>query len=90
MEFQSDICGSGYIHGVIEEHFAHVKDVNTEMFKVCATQEGKCFHGVGHGFMYYTYNDLPQSLQLCDKYTDSFARINCYDGVFMENFATSD
>ena len=37
--------------------------------------------------MYYTANDLPRSLEMCDTFGSSFAQANCSNGVFMENFA---
>jgi len=87
LEFNDEICGSGYIHGAVEERMDNVSNIYSELTKVCAPQnQGICFHGVGHGFMYYTNNNLPKSLQLCDLLSQDYGRINCYDGVFMENF----
>jgi hypothetical protein len=36
--------------------------------------------------MFYTANDLPRSLEMCDRLGDDFAGSNCANGVFMENF----
>ncbi len=94
MKYQDEICNSGYLHGIIETHFSKSADVFTAMQGVCNPYPlGKylsweCYHGVGHGVMYYTSNDLPKSLKLCDRYESSFARTNCANGVFMENFNT--
>lgn len=93
-KYQDEICNSGYLHGIIESHFSQSVNVFTAMQTVCDPYPlGKhisweCYHGVGHGVMYYTSNDLPRSLELCEKYENSFARSTCANGVFMENFNT--
>lgn len=85
--YTNEMCGSGYIHGVIEERFATLTDLNTEVQKICVPDNhGICFHGIGHGFMYFTNNDLTLSLSFCDNLSSDYQRNNCYDGVFMENF----
>ena len=92
MQYRDEICNSGYLHGVIEAHFSASEDIFTALEDVCAPYPlGKylsweCYHGVGHGLMYYSGNDLPRSLELCDAYEDAFARMSCRNGVFMENF----
>src|SRR5688572_23950906 len=66
------ICNSGFFHGVIEAHFAGVEDVAAATRTVCAaypsgTYPGwQCHHGVGHGLMFSTANDLPGSVALCE------------------------
>lgn len=91
LEYQSDICGSGFIHGMIESSFAQMTDVRTEMLTVCdGVDTGKCYHGVGHGLMFYANNDLPFALQLCDTYSSGEARARCYEGAFMENFSSDE
>ncbi|GAC1510776.1 MAG: hypothetical protein NVS2B16_11270 [Chloroflexota bacterium] len=91
--YQDDLCGSGYMHGVVEARLAGVSDVYAELQRICAAYAlsrlaGKCYHGVGHGLMNYTHNDVPRSLQLCDNYDLPIVRIRCSEGVFMENFNT--
>ncbi len=94
MQYQDEICNSGYLHGIIETYFRKSADVFLAMKTVCnAYPLGKylsweCYHGIGHGLMYYTSNDLPKSLKLCGSYESAFARENCINGVFMENFNT--
>jgi hypothetical protein len=46
----------------------------------------QCYHGIGHGLMFYTANDLPRSLKMCEGFDTDFSRSNCANGVFMENF----
>lgn len=87
LAFTDDLCGSGYIHGVIEQYFKGSPALS-ELNSICPSHDGRCFHGVGHGLMYYTKNDVLKSLEYCNKYQDSIAKINCSDGVFMENFNT--
>ncbi len=43
-----------------------------------------CYHGLGHGFMFITSNNLPISLNYCDQIDTEFRR-SCYTGAFMEN-----
>ena len=94
IQYQDEICNSGYLHGVIESHFASSDDVFDAMTTVCGTTSAttyagwECYHGVGHGLMYYTENDLPKALELCDQYAEVEARNSCANGVFMENFNT--
>jgi len=50
----------------------------------------QCLHGLGHALMYYTENQLENSLQACDTLPDDWSRSSCYGGVFMENvFSTA-
>ncbi len=84
--YQDDICGSGYLHGIIETYFTQLSDIRTTMKTLCAPLNGKCFHGVGHGLMYASQNDLPGSITLCNTYKLSSQKVQCAEGVFMENF----
>ncbi len=93
MAYRDDICGSGFLHGVIESHFAKVDNVFEEMDTICnayttLNEKAKCYHGVGHGIMFYTENDLPGSITYCDRYPEQEARVRCAEGIFMENFNT--
>lgn len=89
-------CWSGYYHGVVERA---VKESGKENFiahanSLCAGVEGKerysfdyynCVHGLGHGIMAVTDDELFASLPLCDNLTGEWERKSCYGGVFMEN-----
>lgn len=94
MKYQDEVCNSGYLHGVIESHFRESTDIFTTMQTVCSQYKPtsfmgwECYHGVGHGLMYFTQNILPRSLSLCDTYQNDYARSACVNGVFMENFNT--
>ncbi|HTK60137.1 MAG TPA: hypothetical protein VL283_02935 [Candidatus Baltobacteraceae bacterium] len=87
-----EICNSGFFHGVIEAHFAGVDDVPAAARTTCAAYRPdtylgwECYHGIGHGLMFSSANDLPRSVELCEAYDDTTARDNCVNGVYMENF----
>lgn len=92
LSFNRSMCNSGYLHGIIEARLKGSVDVFADMKTLCnAYAEGsfagwECYHGVGHGLMFYTDNDLPRSIAACDAYETDFKRSNCANGVFMENF----
>jgi hypothetical protein len=88
LDANDDICGSGYMHGIIESHFLNVDDIRTELKQTCEPDAGKCFHGLGHGLMYASSGDVPGSLRLCDTLELSSQRHQCFEGVFMELFET--
>src|SRR5204863_190992 len=46
----------------------------------------QCVHGLGHGLMIYSLNDLPYSLHVCDQLATMWDRSSCTGGVFMQNF----
>lgn len=89
LKYKDELCGSGYIHGVIEEKLSTSTDIIGELKTLCKPQnDGNCYHGVGHGAMYFTGNNLPKSLTICDSFPTDTSRGTCYEGVFMENFNT--
>jgi len=88
--YQNDLCGSGYIHGVIEKYFEDHKGETIDATKICSRNDGRCFHGVGHGLMFNHNYDLQASVKACMKLSRSFAISNCTDGVFMQYFSTGN
>lgn len=90
--YQDEFCNSGFIHGILEERFSDSLNVEKDMRMACESSSPnmfeywQCHHGVGHGLMFYSENDLPASLDLCDAYSVEMARSACRNGVFMENF----
>jgi hypothetical protein len=44
-----------------------------------------CVHGLGHGIMAVTQNELFQSLETCNVLSDTWSRQSCWSGAFMEN-----
>ena len=93
MKYQDEVCNSGYLHGIIETRLSESDDVFADMKTMCDPyQQGsflgwQCYHGLGHGAMFYTANDLPRSLGMCDAFGNPSKRSSCANGVFMENFS---
>lgn len=93
VQYQSDFCNSGYIHGLFESYFASADDPLAGLSDVCSDYaSGKrqfdlwqCHHGIGHGFMYLTGGDLDKSLALCGRGLGTDAA-DCQNGVYMEVF----
>jgi mono/diheme cytochrome c family protein len=92
-------CNSGYYHGVLQlalaglprnkvvkksQHLCDAPAVNTDDFLLY-----QCVHGLGHGLMIYSGDDLPWSLQTCHKLLSDFDRVSCTGGVFMQNLDTT-
>jgi cytochrome c553 len=92
-------CNSGYYHGVLQvalaglprnvvvrksQHLCDAPAVNTDDFLLY-----QCVHGLGHGLMIYSGDDLPWSLKTCHKLLTDFNRISCTGGVFMQNLDTT-
>jgi plastocyanin len=92
MKYRNEVCNSGYLHGVIERRFSESEDILADVKTMCEPYRPgsfvswQCYHGLGHGVMFYTANDLPRSLEMCEGLDTEFGRSNCVNGVFMENF----
>jgi len=92
-------CNSGYYHGVLQLALAGLprNTVVRKARKICSapavnTEEFllyQCVHGLGHGLMIYSGNDLPWSLSTCHKLLTAFDRVSCTGGVFMQNLDTT-
>ncbi len=86
MKYQDEVCNSGFLHGIIEARFSESDDVFADMRTMCdqyppeSYLSWQCYHGVGHGVMYYTANDLPRSLEMCDAFGSSFAGLPARTG----------
>lgn len=85
----NDVCANGFVHGVIEGHFALVTDVYAEVAKVCSASDYSCVHGIGHGLMYFTNNDIPKSLDVCYTLGDWTLIGLCSEGTYHENYETN-
>jgi len=92
-------CWSGYYHGVMEGILRDVApaDLPQMINGICDSIPGKatysfyyynCVHGLGHGVMYVTQNELFEALELCDSIDGQWEKESCYGGVFMENVIT--
>jgi cytochrome c553 len=92
-------CWSGYYHGVIERAFGGVprQKVASVARRLCSGADIRktlfvayqCVHGLGHGLMIYSGNDLPFSLRVCSKLETGWDQTSCTGGVFMQNFLPS-
>ncbi|MGB2952058.1 MAG: cytochrome c [Gaiellaceae bacterium] len=88
-------CWSGYYHGVIERAFGGVprQQVAAKARTLCtgpAVNKNtfvlyQCVHGLGHGLMIYSGDDLPYALRVCDQLQTQWDRSSCTGGVFMQN-----
>jgi hypothetical protein len=89
-------CGSGFYHGVVEAIVAgpERRSALARPDGVCAGLRNRtkgsvdhfnCAHGIGHGFMAVSGNDVRRALRLCDRLRAGFERANCWAGVFMQN-----
>ncbi len=89
-------CWSGYYHGVVEQVATNIgKDMFiSQLNTLCSDVESQgrysfyhynCVHGLGHGVMSISDNELFVSLDSCDTIKDEWNRLSCVGGVFMEN-----
>lgn len=84
LSYSDLLCGSGYIHGVIEYFLKNSKDPEKEIATLCSQIKGVyCPRGLGHGFMLYNDFKIEPSLDLCKK-LDFKSQGECSAGVFME------
>lgn len=94
-KYGDNFCSSGYYHGVLEGVVKKNNgDLASQVDTICQDVPGKekysaayhnCVHGLGHGVMAYSDNELFDALQLCDILNGRWERDSCYTGVFMEN-----
>lgn len=91
-------CAGGYLHGVIEASMhgpgdpsGHEQHQALDIASICtqfrddsSTYDG-CVHGLGHGAMQRSGNDVGQSLQDCDRLPRGYEQRRCRGGVFMQN-----
>ena len=89
-------CWSGYYHGVLETFVARVgiKDLARDINSICSSlnTDGKygfnyfnCVHGLGHGLMAITDDQLFTSLTYCDALAGGWEQQSCAGGIYMEN-----
>lgn len=88
LDDRDDVCGGGFTHGVIEMALGASTHPERDLLTICApSQDGSCFHGVGHGLMFATGMDVERSLALCDRAPDRHLAVRCGEGVFMQRFS---
>ncbi len=87
VSYRNDVCGSGYLHGVVEDKLAESPDPETEVTTLCSPdQTASCVHGIGHGAMFVADLDVPKAEQLCDRFPRTYELVACSEGVFMQLF----
>ncbi|GJF31610.1 hypothetical protein KNE206_43100 [Kitasatospora sp. NE20-6] len=91
ISFPHETCAAGYLHGAVEEMLAASKNPKEDILTLCApANRGPCIHGVGHGIMFVTKQDIPAARDLCSKFPTTSRRITCSEGVFMQLFAPDE
>ena len=89
-------CWSGFYHGVMETLVAKIgrKNIVEKLDTICTDIPGKaaysfdyynCVHGIGHGLMEITGDELFTALETCNGLTGNWEQESCWGGVFMEN-----
>jgi hypothetical protein len=88
-------CTNGYQHGVVEAAISgagtKVGQIKFGTVRTCferpdADAVDACMHGLGHGYMYETNDNVERSLARCHaEIGDSGYAQRCADGVLMEN-----
>ena len=85
--YNLDICGGGYVHGIIEHYLEVTPNAAEQITTLCTNPEdGGCFHALGHGAMLVNNYDIDLSVQSCKKLSSNQLQLLCGEGLFMENF----
>lgn len=89
MAMHDDLCGSGYVHGVVEQALGDTEDADLvgAAVRECGAENPVCYHGVGHGFMAALHGDDRAAMTRCRELPEPLMRIKCAEGVFMQHFA---
>ena len=74
----------GCVHGFFERALEKSTSSIEIALEICE-KHPFCYHGLGHGFVYYESYNLMNALALCDQLRTFDAYESCYRGVFMEN-----
>ncbi|MFJ1705500.1 hypothetical protein [Kitasatospora sp. NPDC088346] len=91
ISFPHETCAAGYLHGAVEEMLANSKTPEQDILTLCAPKNtGPCIHGIGHGIMFVTKQDIPAARALCNKFPTDSRRITCSEGLFMQLFAPDE
>ncbi|MGC0314145.1 hypothetical protein [Kitasatospora acidiphila] len=91
LSFPHDTCAAGYLHGAVEEMLAGSSDPTRDLLKLCEPQmSGPCVHGVGHGTIYVTNQDVPKARDLCSEFGSDSRIITCSEGLFMQLFSPDE
>lgn len=87
VRYRNDVCGSGYLHGIVEEKLSASPHPATDVTTLCAPQQtASCIHGIGHGAMFVSGLDVTRAERLCSRFTAPYAVTACSEGIFMQLF----
>ena len=87
IEYNVDVCGGGYIHGIIEKYLQLKPNAGDEILTLCPSpNDSGCFHALGHGLMLMNKYDVKTSVDGCQKLPILTQKVFCGEGIFMENF----
>lgn len=94
MQHSNEICDSGYVHGVLESYLGSGVDIHQALQTACTSSmttynQWQCYHGLGHGVMLVSLENVPHSLSLCNTLPTSFAKNACTNGVYMQHFVVT-
>ena len=93
--YQNELCDSGYTHGVLESYLSSGPDITQALQSACTGEtttfnQWQCYHGLGHGVMLVSFEDIDRSTSLCNTLPSDFSRSACINGVFMQHFVVTD
>ena len=86
MKFNDYMCGAGYIHALVIGALKNTTDPSPIINSACVGQDGYCYHGIGHGLMFFTDDDVPKALAYCSTFDTAEHAARCSEGVYMQNF----
>ncbi|MFC1418444.1 hypothetical protein [Streptacidiphilus cavernicola] len=87
VSYRDDVCGSGYLHGVVEQKLSESPNPASAVTTLCAPrQTASCIHGIGHGAMFVANLDVTGAERLCDRFPQTSEVVACSEGVFMQLF----
>ena len=81
-------CQHGFFEKALTEHNEPVKAAESicESLPPAPSKDYfYCYHGVGHGYMFYVNYNLTNALDICDALSTPTAQEGCWQGTFMEN-----
>lgn len=93
--YQNELCDSGYTHGVLESYLSSGPDITQALQNACNStmsvfNQWQCYHGLGHGVMLVSMENIARSTALCGTLPTPFSQDACVNGVFMQHFVVTD
>jgi hypothetical protein len=82
---RNDVCGGGFLHGVVEAKLGSSGAIEEDILQVCApNQDGSCLHGVGHGVTFAANGDVDKAMDMCDLVAHLEQGGRCAEGMMMQ------